>query len=181
MNRYDKRPFLQWFVLALAYSVAAWFSWKLGVLNTIWHVDFTYITSMIGGVFVATVLWLGYHTWIYDPTNTRRAQAAAGIASTSGFIVTMLGLLGTAVGMRYQVAEMGHVDVANPANTLIFITQISSALGTGIWSTICGLVACVGITVVNSNLLYFVDQDHNEEAFLAQELLNKLANGGGSE
>ena len=164
MNRYEKRPFLQWFVITLAFVVCAYFAFKFNILQTIWHVDFTLMTSVIAAWFVGTCLFLGFATWRYNPRKPTRAYADVGIGKTSAFLATLLGLLGTAIGLTIQVRTMGHVDVSNPANILQFITAISEALGSALYATTSGIVAAFGITILTSNLEYFVDVDDSPTA-----------------
>jgi hypothetical protein len=52
----DRRCFLQWFVLLLSYAAAAFFAGYCGLLQSIWNTDVTYMTSVIGTLFVAAVL-----------------------------------------------------------------------------------------------------------------------------
>jgi hypothetical protein len=62
----DKRCFLQWFVLLLSYAAAAFFAGYYGLLQSIWRTDVTYMPAVIGALFVATVLYVGFASWRFD-------------------------------------------------------------------------------------------------------------------
>ena len=62
----EKRCFLQSFMVTLAYAVAAFFAWRYGLLQAIWYSDTTYMTSVIGVIFVAAVGYLNFAAWRYD-------------------------------------------------------------------------------------------------------------------
>ena len=168
-TRYEKRPFLQWFVITLAYVVCTYFALQFNILQTMWHTDVTYMTSVIAAWFVATCLFLGYATWRYDPKKSNVAYADVGLGKTSAFLATLLGLLGTAIGLSIQVKTMGHVDLSNPANIVGFIGKISESLGSALYATISGIVAAYGITLLTTNLEYFADIDDGSSVPPEQE------------
>jgi hypothetical protein len=157
----DKRCFLQWFVLSLAFVTAAFFAGYYGLFQMIWNGDVTHVTSGIAVVFLASCLYLGFASWRFDASRDapNRAAADSNIGRTSAFLVTLLGLLGTAIGLMFQVKALGSLDVSNPQAIVGFISSIGSSLSTALYATACGIVACIGITVMNSNLEYFIDLD----------------------
>ena len=46
-----------------------------------------------------------------------------------------------------------------PDNIMLFLAQVSSALGTAFYATGCGIVASIGIIVMAANLEFFLDKD----------------------
>jgi hypothetical protein len=66
----DKRCFLQWFVLLLSYGTAAFFAAYYGLLQSIWRTDVTYMTSVIGAIFVAAALYIGFESWRFESKGT---------------------------------------------------------------------------------------------------------------
>ena len=155
----DKRPFLQWFVITVAYVVAAFFAYQFGVFHKVWNVDFTYMTSLIALTFISSQLYLGYATWKYDPNNTTQAYASVGVGRVAAFIVTLMGLLGTALGLMALANAIGGVDVANPSSILQSLKTELLSLSTALYATCTGIIACMGLTATNTNLEYFADRD----------------------
>jgi hypothetical protein len=162
----EKRCFLQWFVITLGYVVTAFFAWQYGLLQSIYAGDITYMTSVIAAIFVGTCLYQGFASWRFGrkiepsglrPLVARDANADVGVGRVAGFLVTLVGLLGTAIGLMVQVKAMGSVNINDPASIVGFISTIGTALSTALYATSCGIVACVGISVLNANLEFFVD------------------------
>jgi hypothetical protein len=161
----DRRCFLQWFVLALAYVSAGIFAFRFGLPQLILATDVTYMTSVIAGIFVATVAYLGFASWRYRPYNLMdwrgsgngaAAAADVGIATKASYIVTLFGLLGTVIGLQHQVGAMASVT---PENIMGFLADVSTALGTAFYATGCGIVASIGIIAMAANLEYFLERD----------------------
>lgn len=162
-----KRCFLQWFMLVLSYTVAAFFCVTAGLAQAVWDADVTHITSVIAIVFVASCGYLGLTSWRHDNIDNTQLGSALKVAEVSAdtnfgrtmaFIVTLLGLLGTAIGLMFQAKAMGQLDVSNPQNIVGFIGTIGSALSTALYATASGIIACIGITLMNLNIEYFIDR-----------------------
>lgn len=172
----DHRAFLQWFVLCLGYAVIAFFAAYYGVFQQVWSVDVTHLTSVIALIFLIACGYLGLASWRYDaaviPSSiktvtiekakaTRFAQAIAdtNIGRAAAYLVTLLGLLGTVIGLTIQVRAMASIDLSNAQHALQFVVAVLSGLGTALYATGCGIVASFGITVLGSNLEYFMLRD----------------------
>lgn len=154
----NRRPFLQGFIITLSYLTGAFFAWYYNFLQTIFKTDFTHMTSVIAIVFVITCVYLGFAAWRCE-SNIQRAIADVALGRTMAFIVTLIGLLGTAIGLMVQVKAMGSIDVSNIQNVLQFIATIGTALSTALYSTVCGILASIGITILNSNIEYVIDSN----------------------
>jgi len=167
----DRRCFLQWFVLLLSYAAAAFFASYYGLLQAIWQTDVTYMTSVIGAVFVAAVLYIGFASWRYDHTQARWAQgspvaetqrtagADSGLGRTASYVITLIGLLGTVIGLTLQMRSMATIDVGNVSSLVSAFKLISSSLGSAFYATGCGIVGSIGVIVMVANLDYFIDRD----------------------
>lgn len=163
----DKRCFLQWFVLCLSYTVVAFFAAYYGVFQQIWAVDLSRMTSVIAGVFVLACGYLGFASWRYDANLDREeknnlAIADAELGRTAAYIVTLIGLLGTAIGLMFQVQAMAAIDLSNSGHILQFVATIGGALGTALYATACGIVASIGITMLGSNLEFFTRRENDK-------------------
>ena len=149
----DKRCFLQWFVLCLGYAVITFFAAYYGVFQQVWTVDVTHLTSVIAMMFIAACGYLGAASWRYDnpwlKQDKRFAQAVAdtNIGRAAAYLVTLLGLLGTVIGLTIQVRAMASIDLSNAQHALQFVVAVLSGLGTALYATGCGIVASFGITV----------------------------------
>ncbi len=161
----DKRCFLQWFVLCLSFTVIAFFAAYYGVFQRVWVVDVTHLTSVIAAIFVAACGYLGVASWRYDNPfqhpGTRFATAVAdsNVGRAAAYIVTLIGLLGTAIGLMLQVQAMATIDLSNAQHALQFVVAVLSGLGTALYATACGIVGSIGITVLGSNLEYFMNRN----------------------
>ena len=155
----EKRAFLQYFIMLLAYSTATFFACYLGVIQTIFNADVTYMTSLIAALFTISCLFIGYATWNFEK-NITKAIAGSTMARTAAYVVTLVGLLGTVIGLSIQVKALGSLDISNDQNITAFIGILGSSIGTAMFSTMCGIVAAIGITAMNSNLEYFIDAEN---------------------
>jgi hypothetical protein len=165
----EKRCFMQFFVIALSFAVVAFFSGYYGILTKIWQTDVTYMTSVIAAVFVASVLYLGFASWRFDERpriglavitkDSARAIADTGIGKGAAYIVTLIGLLGTVIGLSLQLQIMAGIQVGNQASMMKAFALVASALGTAFYATGCGIAASIGIYLVTLNLDWFIDRD----------------------
>jgi drug/metabolite transporter (DMT)-like permease len=168
----DKRCFLQWFVLLLSYGTAAFFAAYYGLLQSIWRTDVTYMTSVIGAIFAAAALYIGFASWRFDSKGTiayphnetrpnRQATAIAdsGLGRTASYVITLVGLLGTVIGLTLQMRSMATIDVGNINSLVAAFKLISTSLGSAFYATGCGIIGSIGIIVMVANLDYFLDRD----------------------
>lgn len=162
-----KRTFLQWFVITLAYVVGAFFAFFYDLPQAIWAGDVTHMSAVIGVVFVLTAAYLGHASWVFDaaeqqwgivPEYLCKTEAAIGLGRTASFIITLIGLLGTAIGLMFQVKAMASVDVASSQSVLAFVSAIGGALATALYATSCGIAGCIGITVLTANLEHALER-----------------------
>lgn len=151
-----KRAFVQWFVLLLAYLVAAFFVQYFGVFAYIWHVDYSYMTSAIAAIFIWAVAFLGWASWNVEE-RPAYSNTITILGRTVAYIVTLVGLLGTVIGLMYQVNAFAHLNVQEPSSVIAFIGVVGPSLGSALLATACGIVASLGITTMNSNVEYFLD------------------------
>jgi len=153
------RVFLQWIMLLISFATAAFFAGYYGILGMIWQTDVTFMTSVIAGLFVVSVFYLGWSSWRYD--NGGRMQGAVadtGVGRASAYVITLVGLLGTVIGLTMQVRAMGSIG-ADVGSLLGFLKTVSVALGSAFLATGCGIVGSIGIVIMTANLDYFIDRD----------------------
>lgn len=157
--------FISWFCVTLAYSVMAFFGFYLGLFHNIWMIDISYMTSVIGAVFIATVAYLGFASWRLHQEQTQQmlhmrlnqAKADVGIGRAAAYIVTLIGLLGTAIGLMSQVKAITHLDITQASNISGFVSAVGSSLGTALYATCAGIVASIGILILVVIIEYYLD------------------------
>lgn len=156
-----KRTFVQWFLLLLAYLVAAFFAQWFHLFIFVWNNDFTYMTSVIAVIFLIMISFLGYASWQAD-NNPAYANSVTIFARSAAYVVTLVGLLGTAIGLMYQVGALGTLNIADAHSLLDFVKTAVSSLSTALLSTACGIIASIGITIMNSNVEFHLDNKNEE-------------------
>ena len=168
----EKRAFLQWTMLLLTYVAATFFAAYYGLLQTVWRTDVTLMTSAIAAAFVGTVLYMGWASWRYDNRrpgliskkgHIASAIADTGIGRTASYVVTLMGLLGTVIGLSLQAQAMANINFADPNNLIAFIKVVAGALGSAFFATGAGIVGSIGIIIMTANLDYFIDHDGEDQ------------------
>lgn len=161
----DRRAFMQWFILVIGFALATFFAAYYGVLQTIWKTDVTYMTSVIAGLTVMVVGYLGIASWRlgnrWHRYQTSSAVADANLGRIAAYVVTLFGLLGTVIGLQYQASAMATVSADNLAQ---FLVQVSVGLKTAFYATQCGIVGSLAIIAVVANLDHFIDYNDVEAA-----------------
>jgi len=160
----QKRYFLQWLLLSLTYAAMAFFAYKLGIFHVIYQVDSTKVTSIIAIVFAVTCIYLGFGTFRAD-TNPVRANADVNIGRTIAYVVTLLGILGTVLGLMYQVQALGNLNIADTDAVTRFIGVVGASLSTALYATAAGIISSIGITVQTMNLEYALDVSDEDQTF----------------
>lgn len=154
----NKRCFMQWFVLFLAYVLAGFFAFWYGLPQLIWKTDVTYMTSVIAGLTVFAVGYIGIASWRlggkYHRYQTSQAAADANLGRIAAYVVTLFGLLGTVIGLQHQVQAMASVT---PDHVIQFLAEVAVALGTAMYATACGIVGSIAIIATVANLDYAID------------------------
>jgi len=157
----SRRAFVQWFVLLLVYCAMSFFAqYQYGMFTFIWLHDFTYMSSIIAIVFMAMIGFEGVATYHLN-NRPKYANSITIFGRSMAYIVTLFGLLGTAMGLMYQVGALAHLDVSNTQTVLEVIKTIAASLSTALLTTVCGILASIGITAMNSNVEYFLDNQEN--------------------
>ena len=126
--------FLTEFVIVLAVVVGVAFAYQLGVVQTIWRADESYMTSAIAIQFVITTGLLLKASWYED-------SSAARFGHWAERSLPMLGILGTMIGVSILAATK-----SNGLDSL-------DALKTGLFASACG----VGAGYIVSYMTYVLE------------------------
>ncbi len=135
-----KACFLQFFAVTLVLAVAAFFSAARGFPQLVWASDLSYATSVIAVVFVGSMAYMGWLSWRLCPEDLPRVRAGAEWGSVSANLCTMIGLIGTTLGLSFQ------------AQTLASGSAGLAPLATSLYTTMVGVGAGAILTLVDHNL-----------------------------
>ena len=136
----NHRCFVQYFTMLLLLCIAAFYATLLGVPQHIFMIEASHVTSLIALFFLYSVIRLGFLSWRLidgDPHEVLRAAEWGPFATNT---CTMLGLIGTVIGLSME------------AETLAGGTAGLVALATALYSTVTGIGAGLIIMVFHHNL-----------------------------
>lgn len=97
---YDRRCFLQHFILCLALIAGAVIWWAQGGPQAIWATDLSYMTSAIAVLVVFAAVYIGWEAWTLGPTS----NAYFGLLVMA--LCPLLGLYGTSTGLQANIAAL---------------------------------------------------------------------------
>jgi len=143
--------FLSHFVICLACAAIAFFAFVNDVPRTIWGNDQSYMTSVIGALFVGSAVYLGWRAWLVDDVPAQHLDGAFervlqfdDIGSAYGHLAerlcVMAGFVGTAIGLSLQAKAL-----AGGATSF-------TALATSLFTTACGGIAAAVMAIMTFNL-----------------------------
>jgi hypothetical protein len=121
----DRLTFLGHFVISLAIIGAAYFASVWDIPQTIWRNDSSYMTSVIGVLFIGTVVYLGRLAWSVGSVDVERIEAR----SEWGWFIEekflRIGLLGTVFGLSMQAEALSTGTAGlEPLSTALFSTAV---------------------------------------------------------
>ena len=154
----NRRCFVQWFEIVLAYAVGLFFVSAAGLPQAIWHSDVSHMTGVIAVLFTVATFYLGFASFRYNDSTPTVAGADSNLGHVAVYVATLIGLLGTTIGLILQVKAMGSLDLTSPANAIAFIPRVLSSLSTALYCTACGIVASIAIYLQCANIDYFLDR-----------------------
>jgi hypothetical protein len=147
----SRLTFLSHFVICLACAALAFFALMNDVPQVIWANDQSYMTSVIGALFVGSAVYLGWLAWLVDDDLPQHLAGASksvlqidDIDSAYGHLAerlcVMAGFVGTAIGLSLQAKAL-----AGGATSF-------TALATSLFTTACGGTAAAVIAIMTFNL-----------------------------
>jgi hypothetical protein len=101
--------FLSHFCICLAVAAGAFFPWENGVFHAIWANDQSYMTSVIGALFVGSSIHLGRLAWSVDsidPHFDPPDALSADYGHLAERLCVMAGFVGTAIGLSLQAKAL---------------------------------------------------------------------------
>ncbi len=147
----SRLTFLSHFVICLACAALAFFALMNDVPQVIWANDQSYMTSVVGALFVGSAVYLGWLAWLVDDDLHQHLAGASksvlqidDIDSAYGHLAerlcVMAGFVGTAIGLSLQAKAL-----AGGATSF-------TALATSLFTTACGGTAAAVIAIMTFNL-----------------------------
>lgn len=135
-----KKSAASWWVLVAANIIASFWLWYFGVFHYVFETDMTYISGIIGVLYICVLLYLPV-----EFTSYKNVFSSADIYSRPYYIANhlpALGLLGTVIGLMFAVNVMAHmeINIEDPNSVLDMMKRMFSALGTSLITTIVGII-----------------------------------------
>src|SRR5271165_6907952 len=143
--------FLSHFVICLACAALAFFALINDVPQVIWANDQSYMTSVIGALFVGSAVYLGWRAWLVDdvlPQHLggafKRVLQIDDIDPAYGHLAerlcVMAGFVGTAIGLSLQAKALAGGSTS------------FTALATSLFTTACGGASAALLAVMTFKL-----------------------------
>lgn len=163
---------MRWVLLNLSFVVIGGLLWKAGWLMAAWKGDTTYVTSSI--LFLFGVSFIGLtmriaqcstmldsvrgegigrvkeyrlrskEPWAYEALKTKLSRNVRPYNWVCG-VVTLLGFLGTAIGMWTALDGIAHANISDAASVVIVLSSLVSGFSVAIWTTISGIVCSIAL------------------------------------
>lgn len=138
-----RAAFLQWLAIMIGLSIAAFYAGYCGLIDRIWKNDLSHMSVVIAAVAVGSALYIGMLCWKV-PDNFQHADGRLSYledgSEWGGFaanVCPMLGLFGTVYGISLQTAALKEGG------------DVLSLLSTALFTTMCGVLACAAIGLLN--------------------------------
>lgn len=143
--------FLQYFAMLLLIAVGAFFGIANGLPADIWSQDASHITSVIAILFVLALTYNGYLSYNLNEANAFAAKRQAHWIDTLAFISPLVGIIGTAAGLRLQ------------APVLLSGVMGMGPIATALYSTMVGACSGAILALININLKISIARLRNAE------------------
>jgi len=133
--------FLKWWLLVTLTVVGIVTGWYFDFAAFIYTHDLTKLTIVIGGLFVATTIVIGYKLW-HKVRNQRKV-----VYEKEWFISELcisLGMIGTVIGFIYMLYSVfGNLNIADTVAVQQSLGQMANGMGTALLTTLIGLISSV--------------------------------------
>ena len=136
--------FLKWWILFTLIVAGSVLAYITGLFTRVNDADFTKISFLIYALFIVFSVRCGFNT-----AKTRGDQAGWFV---SDILITM-GMIGTVVGFIYMLSmSFGSIDTAQPQTMRLALSQMSTGMGTALYTTASGLVCSLLLKLQLFNL-----------------------------
>lgn len=153
-----QNKFYLWWATELFIGTGLFWAWYFGLVDKVWSIDITMLTTIIFSIFVVTNVVIGYVSYQIDngldtPSVKSRIKY---LSETCWFLseqMMALGMLGTVIGLIHMLAvnliSGGGADIAAAQSV---INDMWAAMGLALYTNVVGLAA----SIITKIQVYFV-------------------------
>jgi len=132
------------------------YAFKVKIFYTLWITDFTKLSFLILGLFVASSFFCGRIAWSlsryiggksYDPNLIRSIERDIGAGWFVSDMFFTIGMVGTVIGFIFMLSGFDGIDFSNPDTTRSMIGSLSLGMSTALYTTLTGLICSVMLKV----------------------------------
>jgi len=117
------------------------------IFQTVFKDDVTYLTNLIGGLFLFQTFSIGHYLFKRKFSLERSSKITKSIRFISR-IVLSLGMLGTVAGFVYMLDRgMGTLNFHDNESVIQVFKMMAQGMATALWTTIYGLIASILLSV----------------------------------
>lgn len=148
-------PFLRWLLIVIPVTVVAIIAGFLGLYQSIYENDKSWISFSVLAMFVAQSALIGYRTLTLSLKGTQFGWMVSDMCLT-------LGMIGTIVGFLMMLVGGFSVQGGDTAGIQALLARFSVGLGTALYTTLVGLICSMLIKLQLFNLGYALGQIKDE-------------------
>lgn len=152
------KKFYMWWISVLLIGTGVFWANHLGVVQTIFETDITYLTTIIAGIFISANVTLGYYTYhSSDPFFSQDKLST--IIDMNWFLSEMvmaLGMLGTVIGLIHMLSNGFGAD---PSQMQTLLGSMWQSMGLALYTNAVGLAASILLKLQ----VYYLSYGENHE------------------
>lgn len=147
-------PFFSWLITFLLYATGTFWAYHSGFLAAMIAAD---VTGICLAITLITPLVSLYTGWIafkvqfdkMDSSNSAYLATELALPNEYRSMITLLGVLGTAIGLLMMMTNLGTVlqSATAGADLLPVMGKIAAGVGVALWVTVVSLVAAIAIWI----------------------------------
>lgn len=117
------------------------------IFQTVFKDDVTYLTNLIGGLFLFQTFNIGHYLFKGNFSLERASKVTKSIRFISR-IVLSLGMLGTVAGFVYMLDRgMASLNFHDNESVIQVFKMMAQGMATALWTTLYGLIASILLSV----------------------------------
>lgn len=148
--------FLKWWLIFIIILVSSFFTYKIGLYNTIFAKDESYICIVIFAIFYFMSVWCELKTWkisksLTNPDNfddfgalipekRKELERLVEVGWFTSDLCLTLGMAGTIIGFIFMLSGFETFNVADPTSIQKLLSDLGKSMATALYTTIVGLV-----------------------------------------
>ena len=142
-----------WWVSVLASATAFYWATYAGITEKIWHDDVTLITSLLGLLYITSLVAIGFIAYTNKKRDNKKIIDAVWFGSEQ---MLALGMLGTVIGFIYLLSSgISSASVTDATSLAKLLANMSVGLGIALYTNAVGILS----SLITKTLLYVVIYD----------------------